>query len=202
LSPTRSARRRSSSSASTTSSNGSGPPRARAVRRTAATDRSSESILSMSRVRAWAAWHPPADRSSRPTASVYPATGCLSIGCGRHGRKLTGLPWNHAPSRRSCPLHQRLMDGAPTAALFRPGINQSDADQGDLVSARGLLPRGPTGGSPGAAEARSRWSRCRACPRPARGPRYRCCSAACSPAQRTIRSLRWTSGSSCPPGMV
>jgi len=31
-------------------------PRSRAVRRTAATDRSSQSTLSMSRVRAWAAW--------------------------------------------------------------------------------------------------------------------------------------------------
>jgi hypothetical protein len=72
--------RRSSRSASTTSINGSGPPRFRAPRRTAATDRSSESIASMSRMRAWVAWHPPTDRSPRPTASVYPATRSVSIG--------------------------------------------------------------------------------------------------------------------------
>jgi hypothetical protein len=40
--------------------------------------------------------------------------------------KLTGLPWNHARSRRSCPLHRWLMDDAATAELparpsFRPG---------------------------------------------------------------------------------
>jgi|SRR5690349_9071611 len=30
---------------------------------------------------------------------------------GGGGRKLTGLPWNHARSRRSCPLRRRLTDG-------------------------------------------------------------------------------------------
>jgi hypothetical protein len=29
---------------------------------------------------------------------------CISIGCGRDGRKLTGLLWNHARSRRAGPL--------------------------------------------------------------------------------------------------
>jgi hypothetical protein len=71
----------------------------------------------MSRVRAWAAWHPPMDRSSRPTAYVYPATGCISIRCGRDGRKLTGLPWNRARSRRAGPLHRWLVDDAATAEV-------------------------------------------------------------------------------------
>jgi hypothetical protein len=68
------ARKRSSRSASTTSINESGPPRSRAARRTAATDRSSRSIVSMSRMRVWAAWHVPTERSWRSTASVDPAT--------------------------------------------------------------------------------------------------------------------------------
>jgi hypothetical protein len=42
--------------------------------------------------------------------------GCISIGCGRDGRKLTGLP-NHARSRRSCPLHRWLVDHAAAAEL-------------------------------------------------------------------------------------
>jgi hypothetical protein len=44
----------------------------------------------------------PPDRFTRPT------------------RKLTGLPWNHARSRRSCPLHRWLMDDAATADLTVP----------------------------------------------------------------------------------
>ena len=31
--------------------------------------------------------------------------------------KLTGLPWNHARSRRSCPLHRWLMDDEAAAEL-------------------------------------------------------------------------------------
>ena len=42
--------RRSSSSASATAIDGSGPPRSRAARRRAATNRSSESMISMSRM--------------------------------------------------------------------------------------------------------------------------------------------------------
>jgi hypothetical protein len=58
---------RSSSSASVTSIDGSGPPRSRAAWRRVATNRSSESMVSMSRIRTYAAWHPPKARSSRST---------------------------------------------------------------------------------------------------------------------------------------
>jgi hypothetical protein len=59
---------------------GSGQPRSRASRRRAATDRSRESMVSMSRTRASPDFRPPRPRSSRPISLVYPANLVLSIG--------------------------------------------------------------------------------------------------------------------------
>ena len=125
--------RRSSSSASATSIGGSGAPCSRAARRRAATLCSSASMVSMSRMGVWAA-RPPTERSSRPTASVYPAFVVLSIGVLSTDRLSFGSARGVHPAAH--PPRLSTAAGHPAREPHR--------EEAPLIAAR------------------SRWSRCRA----------------------------------------
>lgn len=110
----------------------------------------------------------------------------------------------YARSRRSGPLHRWLMDGPATSALpaRSPAWPRRDARRAPAV----LMPRRShdldlpgvrCGGVRAAADRRLPDSRWRGSGALAGHAKQRQ-TGPCSPAQRTIRSLRWMGGFSCP----